>query len=200
MRRWAPLGAAVPALLACSLACSSSTGTTPTGTFTTYTTVFLPKANYDLDILFMIDNSSEMNAMQAKLLAQFPTFMQSLQALPMGLPSVHVAVVSSDMGAKSDQSTAIGCSQNGGDNGLFQVMPRGICTSNDFTVPTDTYITDNASGSEKNFTDADPAGIAKVLQCIGLLEGAGCGFEHQLASIDRALGADGQGTPSENVG
>ena len=204
-RRWAPLGAvpAVSVLLASGLACSSGTGT-PTGTFTTYTTVFSPKANYDLDILFMIDNSTGMTAKQAKLIAQIPTFTQSLQALPMGLPNVHIAVVSADMGATSDQGSAIGCSQNGGDNGLFQVMPRGTCTSNDFMVATDTYITDNVTGSEKNFTDADPAGIAKVLQCIGLLGSSGCGFEHQLASIDRALGADSYpnppNPPGQNVG
>ena len=30
---------------------------------------------------------------------------------------------------------------------------------------------------------------------------SGCGFEHQLASIDRALGADGQGpAPATNLG
>jgi hypothetical protein len=198
--RWALLGAAVSALFACGLGCSSGTGTTPTGTFTTYTTAFSAKANYNLDILFMIDNSSGMSAVQQKLLEQIPTFMQTLQALPMGLPSVHVAVVSSDMGAMSDQGAALGCSQNGGDNGVFQVMPRGLCASNDFTVATDTYITDNASGSEKNFSLADPMGISTVLQCIALLGGSGCGFEHQLASIDRALGADSYPNPPNPPG
>jgi hypothetical protein len=48
-----------------------------------------------------------------------------------------------------------------------------------------------------NFTDP----IASVFQCIGLLGSTGCGFEHQLASIDRALGADGLGpVPSTNAG
>ncbi|HEY6475861.1 MAG TPA: hypothetical protein VI456_04715 [Polyangia bacterium] len=39
-----------------------------------------------------------------------------------------------------------------------------------------------------------------MLQCIMLLGQQGCGFEHQLASIDRALGADGSSPPSTNVG
>lgn len=198
-RRFGPLAAAVPALFACSLACSSSTGTQPAGTFTTYTTRFAAKANYDLDILFMIDNSSEMNAMQAKLIAQLPTFMQVLEALPMGLPSVHIAVVSSDMGATSDQSTAIGCSQNGGDNGIFFFAPSGACTSTTLASGA-TFISDDAEGTSKNFAAADPQGISTVLQCIALTGSAGCGFEHQLASIVRALGADGAPSPASNVG
>ncbi|HEY4392826.1 MAG TPA: hypothetical protein VGP64_02135, partial [Polyangia bacterium] len=40
--------------------------------------------------------------------------------------------------------------------------------------------------------------IGGVLQCIMLLGDTGCGFEHQLASIDRALGADGA-LPSTNA-
>ena len=39
-----------------------------------------------------------------------------------------------------------------------------------------------------NYTDP----VATVFQCIALLGDKGCGFENQLASIDRALGGDGQ--------
>ena len=38
-----------------------------------------------------------------------------------------------------------------------------------------------------------------MFQCIGALGDKGCGFEHQLASIDRALGGDGNGAPSTNA-
>jgi hypothetical protein len=149
------------------------------------------KINNDIDILFMIDSSSSMTSMQTKLLQQLPTFMQVLQALPMGLPSIHVAVVSSDMGAPSDQS--IGCT-NRGDNGKFYVKPESPCTSAGFTDPNALYISDSGSDPTlKNFTAADPAGISTVFTCIAALGSNGCGFEHQLASIDRALGADGQG-------
>ena len=48
-----------------------------------------------------------------------------------------------------------------------------------------------------NFTDP----IASVFRCIGLLGASGCGFEQPLASIDRALGADGLGPPpAQNEG
>jgi hypothetical protein len=204
---WARLAIALPAILFCGscarkpLDGSSSPVDAGFGPFPEP-----PRVNTNLDILFMIDDSSSMTAMQQKLLAQLPTFMQTLQALPMGLPSIHVAVVSSDMGAPSDQGIAIGCDSTG-QAGAFQIAPRGTCVSNDFSVATDTsWISDNASGTEKNFSDADPAGIAKVFSCIALLGSSGCGFEHQLASIDRALGADNPDAygnaqpPSTNAG
>jgi hypothetical protein len=195
--RWVGLAAAVPALWACTSRTLEAPVVMPTQTFTNKV---VQKVNNNLDILFMVDNSSSMTVMQQKLLAQLPVFIQVLQGLPMGLPSVHIAVVSSDMGAVSDQGTAIGCSQTGGDQGLFQVSPRGTCTTNNFNVATDMYITDNASGSEKNFSLPDPMGLQSVFQCIALLGQAGCGFENQLNSIDRALGADGSPPPAANVG
>ena len=66
-------------------------------------------ASNKVDILFMVDDSSSMTSMQQKMLAQIPMFTQSLQALPNGLPDIHLAVVSSDMGAPSDQGAGINC-------------------------------------------------------------------------------------------
>src|SRR5580704_7474038 len=63
----------------------------------------------DLDVLFMIDNSSSMTEMQEKLGLQLPGFLTALQNLPAGLPNIHIAVVSSDLGAPGDATSAIGC-------------------------------------------------------------------------------------------
>ena len=49
-----------------------------------------------VDILLMVDNSSSMTSMQQKMLAEFPVFVQTLRALPAGLPDLHLAVISSD--------------------------------------------------------------------------------------------------------
>jgi len=152
-----------------------------------------------VDILFMVDDSSSMTLMQQKMLAQIPTFIQVIQALPAGLPDIHLAVVSSDMGAPSDQGPGIGCSQTGGDAGNFFFAPQGTCTATTL-APGATFIMDDATGATKNFTMADPAGLATVFQCIALLGQSGCGFEHQLASVARALGSDGQPPPAANVG
>src|SRR6476646_1895078 len=52
-----------------------------------------------VDVLFMVDDSGSMAAAQANLAASFPAFMDTLRALPGGAPDLHVAIVSSDMGA-----------------------------------------------------------------------------------------------------
>jgi hypothetical protein len=162
------------------------------GTAGTFTTTFSNKINNELDVLFMIDNSSSMTEMQTKLYNQLPLFMQVLESLQTP-PNLHVAVVSSDMGAPGDSSAAIMCTTTG-DDGQFQSMPRGTCTSTSLTSG-DTFISDDGSGVV-NFSDPS---IATVFQCIALLGDKGCGFEHQLASIDRALGADGSPAPSMNA-
>ncbi len=77
----------------------------------------------------MVDNSSSMAAMQQKLLAQLPNFMTVLESLPMK-PNLHVAVVSSDLGAPSD--TSIGCTATG-DKGQFYSQPEGTCTATTLT-------------------------------------------------------------------
>ena len=132
-----------------------------------------------------------MRLSQANLERNFPTFMTTLQNAPQGLPNLHVAVISSDMGA-GDGSVA-SCDATGGKNGIFQYTPRGSCATNPLMAG-NTYIID--SGGQKNYTGA----LADAFTCIAALGETGCGFEHQFASILRALGADGRAAPAENQG
>src|SRR4051812_6665960 len=81
----------------------------------------------NLDILFVIANGSAMAPIQTKLTEQIPLFMNMIAALPMGIPNLHVAVISSDLGAPGDSESSLGCTQQG-DQGLFHVAPRGSCT------------------------------------------------------------------------
>lgn len=148
-------------------------------------------ANRNLDILFMIDNSSSMRPSQTSLTANIPMFMDGLKALPGGLPNIHVAVVSSDMGA-GDGSIS-GCSMMG-DNGVFQSAARAPCTATTLQAGA-TFISN--VGGVANYTAAD---ISTVFTCIAALGDTGCGFEHQFASVLRALGADGQAAPAANQG
>ncbi|HVY37882.1 MAG TPA: MYXO-CTERM sorting domain-containing protein [Polyangia bacterium] len=146
----------------------------------------------DLDILFMIDNSSSMTPLQMKMLTQDPSFMTVLAGFPNGLPNIHVAVVSSDMGAPGDSSSSIGCTTTG-DNGVFQSTPRGTCASTTLTAGSK-FISN--VGGQANYTGSLP----DVFSCIAQLGSSGCGFEHQLAAVARALGADGAAPPPENAG
>jgi hypothetical protein len=60
------------------------------------------------------------------LIANFPTFMTRLQDPP-GLPNVHIAVVSQDMGAGDGIDRGLRRDRRQG--GIFQSTPRGTCTS-----------------------------------------------------------------------
>ncbi len=143
-----------------------------------------------LDMLFVIDDSSLSRLAQDNLLRNFPAMMTSLSG-PAGLPDLHIAVISSDMGA--GDGTIAGCDPTGGKNGIFQYTARGTCISTGLD-PGATYISDN--GTIRNYTGE----LADVFACIAALGESGCGFEHQLAAISRALGADGQPAPAENQG
>jgi len=152
--------------------------------------VLSPAINRNIDILFMVDDSSSMELQQANLIRNFPTFMTRLQDPP-GLPNVHIAVVSQDMGA-GDGSIA-SCDATGGKNGIFQYTARGTCTATNLQAGA-TFIS-NIAGTA-NYT----GNIADVFSCIAALGSTGCGFEHQFAAILRALGADGRPAPAENQG
>jgi len=144
-----------------------------------------------LDVLFLIDDSSSMKVMQDKLIASFPTFMSRLQDPP-GLPDIHIAVVSSDMGA--GDGSIPGCNATNGKNGVFQYSPHSPCTFTSLD-PGATYIA-NAGGTA-NYS----GNVGDVFACIAALGETGCSFEHQFAAITRALGIDGLGAaPADNQG
>ncbi len=178
------------ALCLLALSCAPPVGDPPVDTKIAAVSAAGTAGPANLDLLFMIDNSPEMAPMQQKLTAQLPTFLTALESLPGGLPNVHIAVVSSDLGAPSDSAATIGCT-TAGDQGIFQSQPRGCA---EMVLPSATYIS-NVNGVA-NYT----GNIADVLGCITPLGESGCGFEHQLGSIARALGADGAPAPSQNAG
>ena len=168
----------------------------------------------NLDVLFMIDNSSSMNVMQQKLASQIPGFITALQNLPSGLPNIHIAVVSSDMGAPGDATASLQCSEFG-DNGQFRLgaatgvsgldagATGGAPGGDDAGAPGCAGASLNGGATYISNVDgvANYTGdLSALLSCMTALGDNGCGFEHQLASISRALGADGSPAPSSNAG
>jgi len=145
----------------------------------------------EVDVLFLVDDSSLMTAAQATLRQAFPRFLTALGNQPGGLPSLHIAVISSDMGA-GDGSIA-GCDSTGGKNGIFQYTARGTCTATNLDVGA-TFISN--IGGLPNYR----GNLADVFTCIAAVGESGCGFEQPLAAVVRALGADGQPPPIENQG
>ena len=129
----------------------------------------------DIDILFLIDNSPSMQEEQDNLNRNFPIFMNVLKAIPGGLPNVHIAVASSDLGAGP---TAVGsCTRPGGDRGIFQA--KAGCMLD----PNAKFLVSFNNGMMNNFQ----GDIANVFACVANLGAAGCGFEHTLQAARVAL-------------
>jgi hypothetical protein len=156
-------------------------------------------ASAKMDILFMVDNSFSMAPLQAKLTQSFPRMMAVLQGLPGGTPDLHIGVVSSDLGAGAFNVNDVPGCEHGGDEGKLQFAPRGACTATGLADHFIALHTDPVSGAVvTNYGDQK---LEDVLSCIALLGQTGCGFEHQLGSVMRALGVDGRGpAPVENAG
>jgi hypothetical protein len=143
--------------------------------------------NRNVDILFVVDNSDSMKEEQDNLAKNFPIFINVLNSIEGGLPSVHIGVVSSDLGIPPWQADQ--CSGNG-DQGLLQSTPRGNCTG-----PEDPYIYDVllANGQrDRNYT----GDLAATFSCIAKLGITGCGAEMHLESMKLAL----DGSRPENQG
>jgi hypothetical protein len=186
--RWAVLAAAIPALWACNARRLAKPEPAPQMQFND---LFQQAINRNIDIVFMVDDSSSMTPIQNKLIANFPTFMDVLKNLPGGLPNVHIGVVSSSMGAGRNPS--IDHCPQGGDQGIFHTKPLGpTCTKASLNAGQNFII--NVNG-QANYT----GDIADVFTCIAALGENGCGFEHQFESVLRSLGADGAAAPAQNA-
>ena len=171
----------------------------PGGGGMTFTQTF--GGSRDIDILFMMDDSQSMLALTSKLLLEFSAFTDVLQNLPGGLPNLHLGVVSSDLGA-GPETTITECAIGGDQGQLQDQVGLGTgeaggtgCTSTGLNAGE--HFLSNVNGQANYDTTM---GIPAVFSCIASLGDHGCGFEHQLQSVVRALNADGQGLPSKNAG
>jgi hypothetical protein len=183
--RWAALAAAVPALWACNSRDLEQPQYMPQRV---ENNLFQETLNRDVDILFMVDNSQSMAPLITKLQRNFPTLTDFLKTLPGGLPNVHLAVVSSDLGA-GGETRIMGCAP-GGQGGEFHDSPTTGCpaAATGFTIPTGDHFISVINGTP-NYAPAT-LDISDVFSCIANVGDTGCGFEHQIQSTVRALGGD----------
>lgn len=136
--------------------------------------------NRKLDILFLIDKSPTMEDEQTALAANFPRFIESLSQVEGGLPSIHIGVISQDIGAGG---LTVGQTCTGaGDDGRLLSQPRVAgCTP-----PNGNFIADLDQGNGnrmRNYTGS----LEETFSCIANLGPDGCGFEQHLGSLDKAL-------------
>ncbi len=139
----------------------------------------------DIDIVFVIDNSSSTHDKQSLFSANFHHIIDALGAYSSGLPNLHLAVVDTtvDIGATGFS----GCpSPDPRDNGLMQTGVSCPVTGRFISdVKSDTGRTTNYSGT-----------LADAFACIASVGDQGCGFEAPLEAMKRAL----DGSRPENAG
>jgi hypothetical protein len=142
--------------------------------------------NRDVDILFLIDNSPSMADKQANLQANFHRFIETLDTIEGGLPNVHIAVATSDLGTKgADDAVPGGFTIQGdgsqcqgyGDDGHFKT--NGAPVQGSFLI--DTL---NSDGTRTRNYTGDLVDVFTQMASVGQ---SGCGFEQHLEAVHRAL-------------
>jgi hypothetical protein len=147
-----------------------------------------------VDVLFMIDNSPSMDAMQTELEAKFGEFLQVFTDLAANgtYADLHLGVVTSDYGA-GDTAAPQGCDRSpGGQLGHLQAMGAAADKSCAGLAPQGSpfiHYAFGANGATTNLAGGatDPASLVKTFTCMASVGSQGCGFEHQLESVYAAL-------------
>jgi hypothetical protein len=174
-------------------------GCPPTGCGTTATPIRVPQSPQNkVDILFMVDNSASMAAMQEELKAKFGSFFTVFNDLATAgvYADLHIGVVTSDYGAGDEDNTASGCGKSpGGDLGKLQAIGKQADPS--CVPPTGVPFIEYAFGPGGTAVGNIPAGntpanLVTTFTCMASgIDAAGtnpgCGFEHQLESVYAAL-------------
>jgi hypothetical protein len=137
-----------------------------------------------VDILFMVDDSNSMAPKQNELKLRFPELIKLLDNFgAMGHQAhYHIGVVTSDLGAGSANN---GCAV-GGLGGRLQPLGRGhgpTCVPPTGGLNFIDY--DQLGGGANNL----PTGVSlpEEFTCMASVGMGGCGFEHQLESVYKAL-------------
>jgi hypothetical protein len=192
--RWVVCAAAIPALWACT---ARKLKEPVGGPSVVVKNRFQQSVNRDLDLLFLIDDSSSMSPLQQKMRDRLPDFMNVLKGLKGGLPNMHVAVVSSSLGAGAFGNVS-GCYPNSGGNLEAKFQHAGTCTALHSGQNFISSLIDPAApGGRQNNFDGD---ITDVFSCIANLGDKGCGFEHQFEATRAALEKAQNPSDPDNAG
>jgi hypothetical protein len=193
--RWLIVGG----VWAASAACLSPPVESPKTTVIQQTPIRVPQNEQNqVDILFLVDNSPSMDAMQTELKAKFGEFFTVFQDLAMTgtYADLNIGVVTSDYGAGAVPNLAGGCDKSpGGQKGLLQSAaaagtpeamagckgPMGASFIHYAFNPGGTATANLPGGA------TDPASLVSTFTCMASVGSNGSGFEHQLESVYAAL-------------
>ena len=145
--------------------------------------VFASSLTPKLDLLFVIDNSGSMLTEQLRLRRDFKHMMEAFEKRA-GIADMHIAVVSTDVGA-GNVECGESAKRPGGDRGEFKAGNQcGL-------LPGARFLSSQPGGA-KNFEGT----LSDVFSCMSDLGTKGCGYEHPLLSMRLAL--DDKNTPANS--
>ena len=130
----------------------------------------------DVDILFVIDDTSGMVAKQPALAGALGTYMRTLEGMKGGLPNVHIGVVSASVIAGATGPAA--CAADG--ELLSQPQLDG-CTPPDGNFLSDVALPDGTRS--RNYSGS----LADAFTCVARLAPSSCPFAQPLEAMKRAL-------------
>ena len=133
-----------------------------------------------LDLLFVVDNTEDMDQRQRELAEAFAELYQHLALAEQGLPDLHIGVVSTDLGADIYASAIESCDERG-DDGRLLMPTDGECGMIDGVFlrqmpDLDGDVVQNFSGH-----------IADMFACMSQIGSSGCEYEQPLEAMRRAL-------------
>lgn len=131
-----------------------------------------------LDLLLVVDDALGMKPLQAKFAAQLPGFLAQIVGLLGGLPDLHVAVISSSLGAGA-YGDVPSCMPNSPGDGAGRFQHKAGCGLN----AGETFLKVPLDGSPRNFS-GNPG---DVLTCLAQLGDDGCSVGSQLGAMRAAL-------------
>jgi hypothetical protein len=174
------------ALGSMAMGCESRDVMTPETSIGGETLTEIPIAITDkLDLIFVVDDSSSMTPNQDALIANFPRFMDLLSNIEGGLPSVHIGVISTDVGADptplGEPFVAPNCEGDGHDGRFIVGAQDSGCAGISGRWIEDVRRSDGTR--ERNY-DGD---LADVFTCMASLGTTGCGLEMPFEALRRAL-------------
>lgn len=133
-----------------------------------------------LDLLFVVDNSSDMEQRQLELGSSFDHLMSSLEGPDGELPDLHIGVISTDLGSGPFASAETECTNVGDQAALLTEARLPECAAIDGN-----FLLRQSVGGEllTNYS----GGLAESFDCIARLGASGCDYEQPLEAMRRAL-------------
>jgi hypothetical protein len=173
----------------------------------------LGQTTNELDLLFVIDDSGSMREEQAKLERELPRLVNILTTGDLNqdgdatdeddfepISSLHLGVVSSNMGTLGQLDDVVAACRGSGDDGVLldKVSRAQAANPACADVAVDGYMQFKTDGVDDVAAEADK--VANDFGCVATLGTGGCGLEQQLEAMLKALTPQGSESVTFAVG